>query len=88
MFRDNIATLLEAVTDAVTAVDPDAPALVHAGRRTVTWAQLDERAARLAGYFAGRGSAPATASASDCTTAPSTSRAWWRCSSCGPSRST
>ena len=53
--RDNIASLLEAVADAVTAVDPQSPAAVHAGRRSVTWAQFDDRAARLAGHLSGRG---------------------------------
>ena len=56
--RDNIASLLEAVADAVTAVDPQSPAAVHAGRRSVTWAQFDDRAARLAGFLAGEGIGP------------------------------
>ena len=86
--NDNIASLLEAVTDAVTAVDPRWPAAVHAGRRSVPWAQFEDRAARLAGFLAGEGSAPATGSGSACTTLPSTWRACSRCSSCGPSRST
>jgi 3-oxocholest-4-en-26-oate---CoA ligase len=53
--RDNIASLLEAVADAVTAVDPQSPAAVHAGRRSVTWAQFDDRAARLAGHLSDQG---------------------------------
>jgi acyl-CoA synthetase (AMP-forming)/AMP-acid ligase II len=56
--RDNIASLLEAVTDAVTAVDPQWPAAVHAGRRSVTWAQFDDRAARLGHFLAGEGIGP------------------------------
>jgi len=53
--RDNLASLLEAVADAVTAVDPQSRAVAHAGRRSVTWAQFDDRAARLAGHLSGRG---------------------------------
>ena len=56
--RDNLATLLEAVTDAVTAVDPEHAALVHAGRRSVTWARFEDRAARLAGHLSARGIGP------------------------------
>jgi fatty-acyl-CoA synthase len=56
--RDNIASLLEAVADAVTAVDPRWPAAVHAGRRSVTWSQFDDRAARVAGFLAGEGIGP------------------------------
>jgi acyl-CoA synthetase (AMP-forming)/AMP-acid ligase II len=56
--RDSIASLLEAVADAVTAADPQWPAAVHAGRRSVTWAQFDDRAARLAGHLAGEGIGP------------------------------
>lgn len=56
--RENLASLLEAVADAVTAVDPQALAAVHAGRRSVTWAQFDDRAARLAGHFSERGIGP------------------------------
>ena len=56
--RDNLASLLEAVADAVTAVDPQWPAAVHVGRRRVTWAQFDDRAARLAGSLAGQGIGP------------------------------
>ena len=62
--NDNIASLLEAVADAVTAVDPRSPATVHAGRRSVTWAQFDDRAARLAGFLSGQGIGPGTGSAS------------------------
>ena len=53
--RDNLASLLEAVTDVVTAIDPEWPAVVHAGRRSVTWAQFEDRAARLAGHLAAEG---------------------------------
>jgi fatty-acyl-CoA synthase len=53
--RDNLASLLEAVADAVTMVAPQRPALVHAGCRSVTWAQFDDRAARLAGFLAAEG---------------------------------
>ncbi|RBY78210.1 acyl-CoA synthetase [Geodermatophilus sp. TF02-6] len=56
-FRDNLATLLEAVADALSALDPDRTALVH-GERAVTWAQFDDRAARLAGTLAARGVGP------------------------------
>ena len=56
--RDNLASLLEAVADAVTAADPESTAAVHAGRRSVTWAQFDDRAARLAGSLAGEGIGP------------------------------
>ena len=56
--RDNIASLLEAVADAVIAVDPRSAAAVHAGRRSVTWAQFDDRAARLAGHLSGQGIGP------------------------------
>ncbi|MFW3168681.1 AMP-binding protein [Geodermatophilus sp. CPCC 206100] len=53
-FRDNLATLFEAVADAVSAVDPGRTALVH-GDRALTWRQFDDRAARLAGALAARG---------------------------------
>jgi fatty-acyl-CoA synthase len=52
--RENIATLLEAVTDAVVAVDPGWTALVH-GERSLTWQEFDERAARLAEHLARAG---------------------------------
>jgi 3-oxocholest-4-en-26-oate---CoA ligase len=45
-----LATLLETVAD----VAAGHPAIVHAGRRR-TWAELDDRAARLAGYLTSRG---------------------------------
>jgi 3-oxocholest-4-en-26-oate---CoA ligase len=50
----DLATLIEAVADAVVGVDPGRTALVH-GDRAVTWAQLDDRAARLAGWLAANG---------------------------------
>jgi fatty-acyl-CoA synthase len=56
-FRANLATLLEAVADALTAADPSRTALVH-GDRTVTWAEFDDRAARLAGRLAADGVGP------------------------------
>jgi fatty-acyl-CoA synthase len=56
--RENLASLLEAVADAVTEADPQAPAAVHAGHRSVTWAQFDDRAARLAGHLSGQGIGP------------------------------
>ena len=52
--HENIASLLEAVADAVAAVEPGRTALVH-GERSVTWPQFDDRAARLAGYLAAAG---------------------------------
>ncbi len=56
-FRDNLATLVEAVADALTALDPSRTALVH-GDRALTWAQFDDRAARLAGSLAAAGVGP------------------------------
>ncbi|MGK5113708.1 AMP-binding protein [Geodermatophilus sp. CPCC 205506] len=56
-FRENLATVLEAVADAVGTLDPDRTVLVH-GDRARTWAQFDERAARLAGALAARGVGP------------------------------
>jgi acyl-CoA synthetase (AMP-forming)/AMP-acid ligase II len=56
--RGNVATLLEAVSDAVTAADPGHAALVHAGNRSVTWARFEERASRLAGHLAREGIGP------------------------------
>nr|WP_275585649.1 AMP-binding protein [Geodermatophilus sabuli] len=46
--------MLEAVADAMTELDPGRTALVH-GDRTLTWAQFDDRAARLAGSLAAAG---------------------------------
>jgi 3-oxocholest-4-en-26-oate---CoA ligase len=46
----NLATVWENVATQV----PDAPALIHPGRH-VTWRELEERAARLAGHLAARG---------------------------------
>ncbi len=48
--RENFATLLEAVAD----VRADRIVVSH-GERSLTWRQLDERAARLAAFLAGRG---------------------------------
>jgi 3-oxocholest-4-en-26-oate---CoA ligase len=56
-FRANLATLLEAVADALTDLDPSRTALVH-GDRAVTWAAFDDRAARLAGRLAAHGVGP------------------------------
>ena len=67
--QENIASLLEAVADAVTAVEPGRTALVH-GERSVTWPQFDDRAARLAGYLPPPGWPPGTASASPCYNSP------------------
>ncbi|MGY1661830.1 AMP-binding protein [Geodermatophilus sp. SYSU D00705] len=54
---ENPATLLEAVADALTALDPSRAVLVH-GERAVTWSEFDDRAARLAGFLAGAGVGP------------------------------
>jgi acyl-CoA synthetase (AMP-forming)/AMP-acid ligase II len=48
--RENFATVLETVAD----VRADRVAISH-GDRSVTWRDLDERAARLAAFLAGRG---------------------------------
>lgn len=48
--QENFATVLEAVADVM----DDAPAAVQ-GDRTLTWRDLDARAARLAAHLAGRG---------------------------------
>jgi 3-oxocholest-4-en-26-oate---CoA ligase len=56
-YRDNLATLLEAVADALSALDPARSVLVH-GDRSVTWARFDDRAARLAGHLAAQGIGP------------------------------
>jgi fatty-acyl-CoA synthase len=55
--QENIASLLEAVTDAVADVDPGRTALVH-GDLHRTWQEFDSRAARLAGYLAAAGVGP------------------------------
>jgi fatty-acyl-CoA synthase len=52
---ESFATVWETIADAI----PDAPATVQGGRR-VTWAELDRRAARLAGGLAARGVGPGT----------------------------
>jgi 3-oxocholest-4-en-26-oate---CoA ligase len=49
----NFATCWEAIADA----RPEAPALIHGGRR-VTWARFEERSARLARAFADLGLGP------------------------------
>jgi 3-oxocholest-4-en-26-oate---CoA ligase len=54
---ENPATLLEAVADALSALDPDRAALVH-GDRAVPWAAFDDHAARLAGFLAAAGVGP------------------------------
>ena len=80
----NLADLVEHTVDAV----PDRTALV-CGDRAVTYAELEERANRLAHHLAAQRRRRArTTSPSTRTTASSSSR---RCSprtSCGPSRST
>jgi acyl-CoA synthetase (AMP-forming)/AMP-acid ligase II len=48
--RENFATVLETVAD----VRADRVAVTH-GDHSRTWAELDERASRLAGFLAGRG---------------------------------
>ena len=48
--RENFATVLETVAD----VRADREAVAH-GDRSLTWRELDERAARLAAFLAGRG---------------------------------
>jgi acyl-CoA synthetase (AMP-forming)/AMP-acid ligase II len=48
--RENFATVLETVAD----VRADRLAVTH-GERSVTWQELDDRAARLAGFLAGCG---------------------------------
>ncbi|MGY1751137.1 AMP-binding protein [Modestobacter sp. SYSU DS0511] len=55
--RDDVASRLEAVADAVSALDPGRAA-VFAGERAVTWAGFDEQAARLAGHLAAAGVGP------------------------------
>ena len=55
--QDNIASLLEAITDAQIDIDPQRTALVH-GERSVTWREFDDRAARLAGFLASAGVGP------------------------------
>ncbi|TWH74699.1 AMP-binding protein [Modestobacter roseus] len=55
--RDDVATRLEAVADAISALDPGRAALV-AGERAVTWAEFDQQAARLAGHLAAAGVGP------------------------------
>ncbi|MGY1838762.1 MULTISPECIES: AMP-binding protein [unclassified Modestobacter] len=52
--RDDVASRLEAVADAISSLDPGRAALV-AGGRAVTWAEFDEQAARLAGHLAAAG---------------------------------
>src|SRR3954452_1053618 len=52
--HENVASLLEAVTDALVAVDPGWTALVH-GERSLTWQEFDDRAARLAQHLARAG---------------------------------
>ncbi len=51
--KDGFAAVLETVAD----IRPDRIAIVH-GRDRRTWRELDERAARLAGYLAGAGAGP------------------------------
>ncbi|SFL44416.1 AMP-binding protein [Geodermatophilus ruber] len=53
-FRDNLASVIEALSDALSALDPDRAVLLHGDRRR-TWAEFDDRAARLAGFLSDRG---------------------------------
>src|SRR5207248_2940697 len=55
----NLANVFESVADAL----PDRPALIQGDRR-VTWAQFDERAARLAAAFSAAGLQPGSKVAS------------------------
>lgn len=52
--EENFGSLLEAVADAVVEANPDRVAVIS-GRCHRTWADLDRRAAQLAGYLAGAG---------------------------------
>lgn len=54
---DNLGSVLERVADTVTEVEPDRVAVVQGGRRR-TWADLDARAARLAGHLDATGVGP------------------------------
>ena len=66
----HFATVWESIADAI----PDAPAITH-GDTTRTWAQYDDRAARLAGAIDRRRARPRLQGRrSTCTTATSTSR--------------
>ena len=78
----NFADIWEAVAD----LGADRVAVVCGDRRT--YAELEERANRLAHCLADPASGPATTSASTSRTAPSTSRPCWPASRSGPSRST
>jgi fatty-acyl-CoA synthase len=51
--KENFATILEAIADEM----GDRPAIV-CGDRTRSWADFDDRAARLAGFLGGRGVGP------------------------------
>jgi len=55
--QDNLASLLEAITDTLVALDPQRTALVH-GELGRTWTEFDDRAARLAGFLASAGVGP------------------------------
>ena len=79
----NIADIFERAVDLL----PERMALVAAATHR-TYAELDERANRVAHHLAERASAPASTSASTPRTAPSGSRRCSAASSCGPSRST
>jgi len=58
--ENNLATVWESVADAI----PSARALAH-GDRTVTWAEFDDRAARLAAAFSAAGLGPGSRIAID-----------------------
>ena len=79
----NFADIWEMVADSV----GDREALVGGSQRR-TYAQLEDRANRLANHLLGRASARATTWASTSRTAPSTSRPCWPASRSGRSRST
>jgi fatty-acyl-CoA synthase len=55
--QDNLASLLEAITDTLVAFEPQRIALVH-GERTRSWAEFDDRSARVAGFLASAGVGP------------------------------
>jgi fatty-acyl-CoA synthase len=55
--QDNLASLLEAITDTLVALEPQRIALVH-GEGTRSWGEFDDRAARVAGFLASAGVGP------------------------------
>ncbi len=80
----HFATAFELIADAV----PDEPALI-CGDTTRTWAEFDDRAARIARLLTvERPAVPARKSASTCTTPTSTLRRTTASSRCVAARST